>query len=91
MISTTATTTHPNIQHEEYIARSAWKHGVLASINVLIMVLSARIIMLIAVTGGIALTWLVLQRADLFQLIALAVYCVGVVFPAVYLAVSGRA
>jgi hypothetical protein len=55
------------------------------------MILSARLIMLIAVGGGIALTWLVLQQADLYRLIALAVYSVGVVFPAVYLAVSGRA
>jgi hypothetical protein len=84
-----ATTTTANMQ-AEYVARAAWKHGVLASINVLVLILSARLIMLISVMGGIALTWLVLQRADTFQLIALAVYCVGVVFPALWLAVSGR-
>jgi hypothetical protein len=83
--------TPPPSLSPEFVHRSAWKAGVLASINVLVMVLSARLIMMVAVSGGIALTWLVLQQADPYRLIGLAIYAAGVVLPAVYLAASGRA
>jgi hypothetical protein len=74
----------------EYTHRSIWKAAVLGTINVLAIVLAARLIVLIGVSGGIFLTYLALDHPDYFRIGALAVYCLGVVLPAVYLAASKR-
>lgn len=70
---------------------AAWKAGVLAAINVAVRILSARMIVLVAVVGAIALTWIALHgSADYRQLIALGVYCGFVVVPAVVLAAIAK-
>jgi hypothetical protein len=76
---------------QEFLIRSVWKNAVFASLNAMTRVLAARLIVLIGVCGGIFLTYLALDHPDWFRIGALGVYCLGVVFPAVYLAVSGRA
>lgn len=62
----------------------------LGAINVLSRVLAARAIMLIAVVGGIMLTFPALSQPDWFRLGIIAVYCVGVVVPVAILAAMGR-
>jgi hypothetical protein len=49
-------------------------------------VLSARLVVLVGVIGGIGLTWLALQEPDPIRLGALAIYAVAVVIPCVWLA-----
>lgn len=71
---------------KEFVHRSAWKAGVLGALNVLIQVVSARLIVMVAVVGGIALTSMALTTPDLFRLGALAIYAGAVVIPAVWLA-----
>ena len=83
MMTTTTTT---NQLSPEYIHRAAWKAGVMAAINVAVVVVAVRMIVLVAVAGGIALTWLSLRVADPLHLVALGIYCVFVVVPAVWLA-----
>lgn len=58
----------------------------LGSINVLTQVLAVRLIVLVAVGGGIALTWLALGEPDPMRLGALGIYTVAVVIPCVWLA-----
>src|SRR6516165_7738102 len=75
------TTTAPTPRDLSYIA------GVMGVINGLALVLSARLVVLVAVGGAIALSWVALGRPDQWNtLIALAVYCVTVVGPCVWLA-----
>ena len=83
--TTTATTIQPETLH-----RAAWKAGVMGALNVIIAVIAVRLIVLVAVSGGIALTWLALQNPDLYRLGALAIYCGAVVVPSVWLSSSGR-
>jgi uncharacterized BrkB/YihY/UPF0761 family membrane protein len=85
-----ATTTTANFQ-QEYQHRAAWKASVMGAFNVLAVLLAVRLIVLISVVGGIFLTYLALQSPDPYRLGALGLYCLGVLIPAVYLAVSGRA
>jgi hypothetical protein len=54
--------------------------------SVLTAVLAQRLIVLIAVLGGIALTWLGLEDPNAYKIGSLAVYVLGVVLPAVWLA-----
>lgn len=54
--------------------------------NAVAMVMAARMIVLVAVTGGIALTYLAIERAEPSALIALGIYAVGVVGSSVWLA-----
>jgi hypothetical protein len=79
------TTSPPNLQ-AEYVHRAAWKAGVLGAINVAVAVLAARLVVLVAVIGGIALTWLALAIPDPMRLGALGIYCVAVVIPCIWLA-----
>jgi hypothetical protein len=71
--------------------RSVWKAAVLGTINVLAIVLAARLIALVAVSGGIALATVVLAGGpagsplDQTRLIALGIYAVGVCLPVVVL------
>jgi hypothetical protein len=72
------------------VHRAVWKAGVMGAVNVLAKVLAARLIVLVAVTGGIALAYPALGSPDWFRVGILAVYCAGVVLPAVILAALGR-
>jgi hypothetical protein len=84
-------TTNPTARSAPTAEIASWKAGAFAVINVLALVLAARLIVLIGVCGGIFLTYLALDHPDWFRISTLSVYCVGVIFPAVWLAISGRA
>jgi hypothetical protein len=62
----------------------------MGAVNVLIAVVAVRIILLVAVLGAIALTYLALQQSDLLRLVALAIYCAAVVVPITALAYGHR-
>ena len=64
----------------------AWKAGVLGAVNVIVKVLAARLVVLVAVSGGIGLTWVALEQPDPYRLGALAIYALAVVCPTIYLA-----
>jgi hypothetical protein len=68
----------------------SYRTGMLAGINVLTAVLAVRMIVLVAVVGGIGLTFQALSAPDPLKVIALAVYGSLVVLPSIYLAVTGR-
>lgn len=70
----------------EFVHRAAWKAGVLGALNVLIMVTAVRIIVLVAVGGGIVLALSALSTPDPWRLGVLAIYAVAVVVPVVWLA-----
>jgi hypothetical protein len=55
-------------------------------LNALAMILAARLIVLVAVAGGIWLTVIALSVPDPFRLGALAIYCTAVVIPVIWLA-----
>ena len=74
----------------EYLHRAAWKAAMLGSLNVLVAVLAVRFIVLVAVAGGIALTWVGLAQPDTYKLGLLAIYASGVVIPVVWLSATGR-
>ena len=80
------TETTPPDMRAEYVHRQAWKAGMLAAINVLTAVLSARLVVLVAVAGAIALTVLALQTPDPYRLGALGIYALGVVVPSIWMA-----
>lgn len=67
-------------------ANSAWKQGFVGALNAVMQVTAARMIVLVAVVGGIALTWLTLLEPNPYKLGALAIYAVFVVGSAVWLA-----
>ena len=73
------TTQRENVQ-------AAWKASVMGTLNVLMIVVAVRSIVLVAVGGGIALTWLALSNPDPLRLGALGIYAVGVAIPTVWLA-----
>ena len=70
----------------EYIHRAAWKAGVLGAINVLVLVTAVRIIVLVAVSGGIVLASIALGSPDPWRLGVLTIYALAVVVPVVWLA-----
>ena len=70
----------------ELINQAAWKAGLLGAVNVLVKVLAARFVVLVAVSGGIWLTWTALAQPDPYRLGALAIYALAVVCPTIYLA-----
>ena len=86
MISRTTATPQISQQQQEYIHRSAWKASVLGAINVLILVTAVRIIVLVAVGGGIVLALSALSAPDPWRLGVLAIYALAVVVPVVWLA-----
>lgn len=83
--ATTTATTQPDIRRE-YIERAAWKQGVLGAMNVAAQILAARLIVLIAVVGGIGLSWQALGDPNPSRAIVLAIYALLVVGPTVWLA-----
>lgn len=75
---------------QEYVHRAAWRAGVLGAVNVFTMILAARLLVLVAIGGAIALTWYALEQPDLYRLVALGIYCSLVVVPSIVLAAMGR-
>lgn len=65
---------------------AAWKQGLIGALNALTTVVAARMIVLVAVLGGIGLAWLALQAPDPYKLGALAIYALFVLVPTVWLA-----
>jgi hypothetical protein len=63
-----------------------WKAAVLGTLNVLMLVLSARMIVLVSVFGAVWVSWLALQSPDPWRLGVLITFCLGVCGPAVWLA-----
>ena len=78
--------TTPTSTPQQTIANDAWKKGFAGALNALALVLAIRMFVGIAVIGGIVLTWLALETADPLRLGALAIYCLGVMIPIVFLA-----
>ena len=58
----------------------------MGALNVLTAVLSARLVVLVAVSGAIALTVLALETPDPYRLGALGIYALGVVVPSIWMA-----
>jgi hypothetical protein len=58
----------------------------MGALNVIIAVVAVRLIILVAVSGGIALTYLALGNPDPYRLGTLAIYGVLIVIPVVALA-----
>lgn len=58
----------------------------MGALNAFALVVGARAIVLVAVFGGIGLTWLALQNPDPYKLGALAIYTLAVLCPVVWLA-----
>ena len=71
---------------QEFITRAAWRAGVLGALNLAALILSLRLILLIATGGAIMLTYLALGDRPPFALVALAIYCATVLMPLVWLA-----
>jgi hypothetical protein len=78
----------PNLQGE-YIHRAAWRAGVLGSLNFAAKILAARAIVLIAVLGGIGLTWTALADPNGYRIGVMAIYAVGAIGGSVWLAAKG--
>jgi ABC-type sulfate transport system permease subunit len=78
------------LQHE-VIHRAAWKAGVMGALNFAALVLSIRLIVLVAVMGGIILSFQALQTADVYRAVALALYGALVLIPVIWLASTLRA
>ena len=78
-------TTTTSTQHE-FVHRAAWKAAVMGTLNVLLFVIAARLIVLVAVAGGIGLTWIALADPNAYRLGALGIYGALVALPSVWLA-----
>jgi hypothetical protein len=64
----------------------------MGALNLATQILAVRLTLLVAVAGGIALTWLALSAPDPYpRLAALLIYGGTVVVPLVWLTGSGRA
>jgi hypothetical protein len=69
---------------------AAWKSGVLGALNVAALILSVRLILLVAVIGAFLLTWQTLADPQLFRVIATSAFMALTVLPAVWLSAVGR-
>jgi ABC-type sulfate transport system permease subunit len=58
----------------------------MAAFNVLVLILSARLIVLVAVSGGIGLAMIALQQPDAMRLGVLGIYAAIIVVPVIWLA-----
>ena len=76
----------PDAIRQEQIRQASYKAAFVGTMNAIALVLTARLIVLISVLGAGWLTWVTLQSPDPYKLIALGIYCVGVVGGAVFLA-----
>lgn len=71
------------------MSRRAWRASVIGSLNVAAMILGARFVLLLATLGAFALAWVATRDAQPLQLIAIAIYLVGVMVPLTWLASRG--
>jgi len=69
----------------EAVHRAVWKAGVMGAINVLVAVIAVRLIVLVAVMGGIGLAYMALQEPDAYRLGVVALFGGFVVLPVVWL------
>lgn len=88
MMATAATTTAAKPPSQEAMSRAAFRSAVIGTVNVLLIVLAIRLILLVAVGGAVALTFLAMQTPDLWRVVAAAVYAITIVCPLIWL--SGR-
>lgn len=58
----------------------------MGAVAVISQVLALRLLVLVAIAGGIGLTWLTLMSPEPFRLGALAIYGILIVLPTVWLA-----
>ena len=58
----------------------------MGAMEVLWTVIALRTVLLVAVSGGIFLTWLALQQPDPYRLGALAIYSISTIMPCVWMA-----
>lgn len=72
------------------VSLAAWKSGVMGALNFAAHVLAVRMIVLVAVTGAIGLTWQALADPVLYRVLAVGVYSMLVVIPVVWLSATGR-
>lgn len=77
-------------QKLEALERAAWRAGIIGSLQGAIAVASARILLLFVCIGAFVLAWRALATGNPMALIAAACYDVGVVLPAVWVALRGR-
>lgn len=82
----TTATAKATAQQNEFVHRAAWKAGVFGALNAVTVILAVRLTLLVAVCGGIVLTYLALGSADTLRLYGLAIYAGMVVVPLVWLA-----
>ena len=82
-LTTLSTATTTDI---ELAQLKAWKQGAVGAFNVVSGILAARVIVLVAVVGGIVLTYLALGNSDPVRLVPLGIYSLLVVVPSVWLA-----
>ena len=61
-----------------------WKAGFIVALNLASQILAARLILLVAVLGAIALAWISLPTLDWAKVVLLAIYCCGVLGPLVW-------
>ena len=83
---TTSETTSTASVTAEFKHRAQWKAAVLASLNVLFVILAVRAILLVAVVGAIWLTIIATTTPDPWRMGAVAVYAIIVVMPLTWLA-----
>jgi hypothetical protein len=62
-----------------------WKAGVLGALNFTALILSARLILLVAVAGACLLTWKTLEDPQIYRVIAISAFMALTVLPAVWL------
>jgi hypothetical protein len=71
---------------KEWVHRAQWKASVMATFNVALHVIAARLILLVAVSGAISLAWAASYATAPMAWVIPAVYSVLVVVPLVWLA-----
>jgi hypothetical protein len=76
----------PNTVSNEFASRSAWKAGVLGTVNAFAVILAVRMTLLVSICGAIALALLVLEQPDPLKVASLGIYALVVVVPMVWLA-----
>ena len=70
----------------EFQHRVAWKASVLATLNVLFVILAIRLSLIVSIVGAIVLTYIAINAPDPYRLAALGIYSVVIVAPMVWLA-----
>lgn len=69
---------------------SSYVAGVMGAVSVLALVLSARLIVLIAIVGAIGLAWVALANPDPYRIAVLAAYLLAGLVPCVWLSSRGK-